>query len=130
MARILVVDANDAIRCLLSNLLRSRGYEVGEAADGQQALARFITRSYDMVLIEIHLPRLNGYEVCKRLRQVSRVPILMMSANDHPDIRAHVRACAATTFVPKPVEFGKVLSWVDAVSLPSQRKIRFPLAAS
>jgi two-component system response regulator ResD len=123
------VDDNDAIRCLLARLFRSKGYEVGEAVDGQQALARFVSGSFDVVLIEFYLPRLNGYEVCTRLRQISRVPVLMMSANDRPVVRAHVRACGANGFMPKPVEFGKVLSWVDAMSVPSERKVNFPFAA-
>jgi DNA-binding response OmpR family regulator len=71
-ARILLVDDEQAIQTLLTYPLRKEGYEVIEAVDGQEALDRFAEQRFDLVVLDIMLPKLDGIEVCRRLRTRSR----------------------------------------------------------
>ena len=66
--RILLVDDEHAIQTLLSYPLRKDGYEVVQATDGREALARFDEQSFDLVVLDLMMPKLDGLEVCKRLR--------------------------------------------------------------
>src|SRR6267378_1758068 len=74
-ARILLVDDEQSIQTLLSYPLRKDGYEVVRAADGREALDRFAEQAFDLVVLDLMLPQLDGLEVCRRLRARSAVPI-------------------------------------------------------
>src|SRR6195256_1317170 len=78
--RILLVDDEQAILTLLSYPLRKEGYEVVRAADGHEALARFSESAFDLVVLDVMMPKLDGLEVCRRLRAKSSVPIIMLTA--------------------------------------------------
>lgn len=78
--RILVVDDEEAIRRLLSIPLQKEGYEVVVARDGQEALDLFADHHFDLVVLDIMMPRIDGMEVCRRLRSTSTVPIIMLTA--------------------------------------------------
>ena len=79
-ARILLVDDEQSIQTLLSYPLRRDGYEVVQAVDGREALERFEERPFDLVVLDVMLPKLDGLEVCRRLRSRSAVPIIMLTA--------------------------------------------------
>ncbi len=116
MARILVVEDNDPVRWKLSALLRSRGYHVDQVANGRQALAAFAARSFDMILMDLYMPFMDGFEACRRIRKRSRVPILMFSTNSDPLIQEQALNFGANGFLPKPFEFDYVLAWVRKTS--------------
>src|ERR1700741_4911851 len=78
--RILLVDDEQSIQTLLSYPLHKDGYEVVRAADGKEALARFSEQPFDLVVLDVMMPRLDGLEVCRRLRSRSSVPIIMLTA--------------------------------------------------
>src|SRR5436309_15268082 len=78
--RILVVDDEQPVQQLLDRTLRSEGYEVVPALDGEQALERIRTQSFDLVMLDVMLPKLDGFEVCRRVRATSSVPIIMLTA--------------------------------------------------
>jgi DNA-binding response OmpR family regulator len=78
--RILVVDDEQPVQQLLDRTLRSEGYEVIPALDGEQALERMRTQSFDLVMLDVMLPKLDGFEVCRRVRAQSSVPIIMLTA--------------------------------------------------
>ncbi|MFL5896811.1 MAG: response regulator [Thermoleophilaceae bacterium] len=78
--RILVVDDEQPVQQLLDRTLRSEGYEVVAALDGEQALERVRTQSFDLVMLDVMLPKLDGFEVCRRVRAESSVPIIMLTA--------------------------------------------------
>jgi DNA-binding response OmpR family regulator len=78
--RILVVDDEQPVQQLLDRTLRSEGYEVVAALDGEQALERMRTQSFDLVMLDVMLPKLDGFEVCRRVRAHSSVPIIMLTA--------------------------------------------------
>lgn len=80
--RVLVVDDEAAITDLVSFNLRREGYEVDCAADGDSALRMSDEHPYDLVILDIMLPGLDGYEVCRRLRAAGEVPVLFLSARD------------------------------------------------
>src|ERR1700745_1672750 len=79
-ARILLVDDEQAVQTLLTYPLRKEGYEVVTATDGQEALDCFSQHRFDLVVLDIILPKLDGIEVCRRLRTRSQVPIIMLTA--------------------------------------------------
>jgi DNA-binding response OmpR family regulator len=78
--RILVVDDEQPVQQLLDRTLRSEGYEVVPALDGEQALERMRTQTFDLVMLDVMLPKLDGFEVCRRVRAESSVPIIMLTA--------------------------------------------------
>src|SRR5438128_3720843 len=78
--RILLVDDEQSIQTLLSYPLRKEGYEVVQATDGDQALERFSEEPFDLVVLDLMLPNVDGLEVCRRLRNKSSVPIIMLTA--------------------------------------------------
>src|SRR5215210_6456331 len=78
--RILLVDDEQSVQTLLSYPLRKEGYEVVQAFDGREALTRFGEGSFDLVVLDVMMPRLDGLEVCRRLRARSAVPIIMLTA--------------------------------------------------
>jgi DNA-binding response OmpR family regulator len=78
--RILVVDDEQPVQQLLDRTLSSEGYEVVPALDGEQALERMKSQSFDLVMLDVMLPKLDGFEVCRRVRAESSVPIIMLTA--------------------------------------------------
>ena len=79
-ARILLVDDEQSIQTLLSYPLRKEGYDVVQATDGRQALDRFDEQTFDLVVLDLMLPKVDGLEVCRRLRNQSSVPIIILTA--------------------------------------------------
>ncbi len=79
-AKILLVDDEEAIQKLLRFPLEKEGYQVVQARDGQEALDAFAREPFDLVILDLMMPRIDGTEVCRRLRAVSTVPIIMLTA--------------------------------------------------
>jgi len=100
---LLFIEDDDAIRLALSMALEDEGYEVREAADGRAGLAAFAEREPDLVLLDLRLPDLSGFEVCRTLRSSSLVPIIIVTAQtDTYDLVAGLEA-GADDYVTKPV---------------------------
>ena len=78
--RILLVDDEQAILTLLSYPLAQDGYEVVRAADGVEAMARFGETEFDLVVLDVTMPHMDGLDVCRRMRATSSVPIIMLTA--------------------------------------------------
>jgi DNA-binding response OmpR family regulator len=78
--RILVVDDEQPVQQLLDRTLRSEGYDVVPALDGEQALDEIAKQPFDLVMLDVMLPKLDGFEVCRRVRAHSSVPIIMLTA--------------------------------------------------
>jgi two-component system, OmpR family, response regulator len=79
-ARIMIADDEEAVQKLLQFPLQKDGYEVVVARDGQEAVDLFEKQHFDLVVLDIMMPRLDGLEVCRRLRAISTVPIIMLTA--------------------------------------------------
>ena len=82
LSTILLVDDEDSVQKLLTYPLERDGFRVLQARDGEEALRRFSSEHVDLVVLDLMLPRVDGLEVCKRLRATSSVPIIMLTARD------------------------------------------------
>src|SRR5207237_374871 len=91
----LLVDDEQSIQTLLSYPLRRDGYEVVQATDGRQALDRFDEQAFDLVVLDLMLPKVDGLEVCRRLRSRSSVPIIMQTAQSAELARVEFETLAA-----------------------------------
>jgi DNA-binding response OmpR family regulator len=113
-ARILLVDDEQAVQTLLTYPLRKEGYEVVEAMDGQEALDRFSEERFDLVVLDIMLPKLDGIEVCRRLRTRSQVPIIMLTAKGDEVDKVAGLEMGADDYITKPFSVREFRSRVKA----------------
>jgi DNA-binding response OmpR family regulator len=113
-ARILLVDDEQAVQTLLTYPLRKEGYEVVGATDGQQALDRFSEARFDLVVLDIMLPKLDGIEVCRRLRTRSQVPIIMLTAKGDEIDKVAGLEMGADDYITKPFSVREFRSRVKA----------------
>ncbi|MCC6130256.1 MAG: response regulator, partial [Acidobacteria bacterium] len=100
--RVLVIDDDRKLSEMLEEYLRPRGLSAELAFDGAQGLALAARGSFDAVILDVMLPDLDGFEVCKRLRAVSDVPILMLTARGDPEDRVVGLELGADDYLPKP----------------------------
>lgn len=80
MSRILVVDDEERIRSVVREYAEFEGYEVEEAEDGMQAVEKCRAQDYDLVVMDIMMPRLDGFSACKEIRKTKKIPVIMLSA--------------------------------------------------
>jgi two-component system response regulator RegX3 len=113
--RILVVDDEAAIRETVGYALRSEGYEVSDAADGEEALEVARSNGFDVLILDLMLPKLSGIEVCRRLRAESDVPILLLTAKDAEVDRVLGLEAGADDYVTKPFSMAELVSRVRAI---------------
>ncbi len=113
-ARILLVDDEQSIQTLLSYPLRKEGYDVVHATDGHQALERFAEEPFDLVVLDLMLPRIDGLEVCKRLRSQSSVPIIMLTAKSEEIDKVVGLELGADDYITKPFSMREFSSRVKA----------------
>jgi len=112
---ILVVDDERRYRELLEMNLSRRGYRVLQAADGLSAINQVELEAPDLVMLDLMLPDLDGYEVCRRIREYSSVPIIMLTAKAEPAEKVRGFATGADDYVTKPFGAEEVLARVEAV---------------
>jgi DNA-binding response OmpR family regulator len=113
-ARILLVDDEQAVQTLLTYPLRKEGYEVIAAMDGQEALERFTEQRFDLVVLDVMLPKLDGVEVCRRLRTRSQVPIIMLTAKGDEIDKVVGLEMGADDYITKPFSVREFRSRVKA----------------
>src|SRR5271154_6741328 len=114
LARILLVDDEQSIQTLLSYPLRRDGYEVVQATDGRQALDRFDEQAFDLVVLDLMLPKIDGLEVCRRLRSRSSVPIIMLTAKSEEIDKVVGLELGADDYITKPFSMRDFSSRVKA----------------
>jgi DNA-binding response OmpR family regulator len=112
--RILLVDDEQSIQTLLSFPLRKDGYEVVQATDGREALARFGETTFDLVVLDVMLPRIDGLEVCRRMRARSSVPIIMLTAKAEEIDKVLGLELGADDYITKPFSLREFRSRVKA----------------
>jgi DNA-binding response OmpR family regulator len=113
-ARILLVDDEQAVQKVLSYPLRKEGYDVVPARTGREALDRFAEQRFDLVVLDIMLPELDGIEVCRRLRSRSQVPIIMLTAKDDETDKVLGLEMGADDYITKPFSMREFRSRVKA----------------
>src|SRR5512144_2335731 len=114
-ARVLVVEDDEAIADVLRRSLRAEGHEVRSAGDGAEALTAAEQFSPDLVVLDLGLPRLDGVEVCRRLRADSDVPILMLTARTETENRVEGLDSGADDYLVKPFERRELLARIRAL---------------
>ena len=112
--RILLADDEQSIQTLLSFPLRKDGYDVVQASDGREALARFGEQVFDLVVLDVMMPRLDGLEVCRRLRAKSSVPIIMLTAKAEEIDKVLGLELGADDYITKPFSLREFRSRVKA----------------
>jgi DNA-binding response OmpR family regulator len=112
---ILLVDDEDSVQKLLTYPLERDGFQVVAARDGEEALERFAERTYDLVVLDLMLPKLDGLEVCKRLRATSSVPIIMLTARDDELDKVLGLELGADDYITKPFSIREFRSRVRAL---------------
>ena len=112
---ILLVDDEDSIQALLTYPLERDGYRVVQARDGDEALRRFSEEEIDLVVLDIMLPRVDGLEVCRRLRAESTVPIIMLTARDDELDKVLGLELGADDYITKPFSIREFRSRVRAL---------------
>jgi len=112
---ILLVDDEDSVRKVLAFPLERDGYSVVQAADGEDALRQFAAQPVDLVVLDIMLPKLDGLEVCKRLRATSTVPIIMLTARDDELDKVIGLELGADDYITKPFSIREFRSRVRAL---------------
>ena len=108
--RILIVDDDDEIRELLEFDIASSGYFVDSAKDGLEGLNKALNNAYDLILLDVMMPKMNGFEVCKNIRQAKlAVPVLMLTAKGTIDDKTSGFDCGADDYLVKPFDIQEVL---------------------
>lgn len=112
--RILLIEDEPGLVLTLSDALRSEGYEVDAATDGATGLERAITGTWDVILLDVMLPRMNGFDVCRGLRQQGvRTPVIMLTARGQVVDRVLGLKIGADDYLPKPFDMLELLARIE-----------------
>lgn len=113
--RILIIEDEPAIQKILLEPLTAAGYQITAALDGLEGIRRFREQSFDLILLDLMLPKLDGYGVCQVIRQTSRVPIILITALDAEDDQIKGFDLLADDYITKPFSVRLVLKRVEAL---------------
>lgn len=125
MQKILIVEDDLSVQALLHDFLKDAGYDVTVAADGVEALAKYSEQSFDLVLLDIMLPKIDGYGVCEVIRQQSDVPIIMLTALDGEENQIKGLDLQADDYITKPFSMPVLLRKIAAVLRRSSKIMRY-----
>lgn len=115
MAKILIVEDSSDYRELLLNFLENAGYEAAAAKDGAQALETVRRQAFDLVLLDLMLPKIDGYEVCRMIRKICDVPVIMLTALGSEEHQLRGYQLQIDEFITKPVSMPLLMQKVEAV---------------
>ena len=122
--KILVVDDNDDLRLNVTEYLQARGWTTGEASTGPMALAQIRTGAFSLVVLDIGLPGMDGYEVCRRTREEGlSTPILMLTARDELDDRVTGLSSGADDYLVKPFSLKELEARIIAILRRAEGKV-------
>lgn len=113
--KILIIEDERPIQSVLRELLMDAGYEVTAASDGVEGLARFEREKFDLVLLDIMMPKLDGYGVCRAIREKGSTPIIMLTALDEEETQIKAFELRADDYITKPFSVKLVRLRVEAV---------------
>ncbi len=122
--RILLVEDEPGLVMTLSDRLEGEGYTVESATDGESGLAKASTGNYDLILLDVMLPRKSGLDVCRTFRaDGASVPILMLTARDWVEARVEGLDCGADDYLTKPFAFDELLARLRALLRRGERPV-------
>ena len=113
--RVLIVDDNAEIREILHILLGGEGYETGEAKNGDEALARTREKDYDLIILDIMMPGMDGYHTCMEIRKNSNAPILFLSAKTQEGDKMLGFSSGGDDYLAKPFSYNELVSRAKAL---------------
>src|SRR5205814_5165090 len=113
-SRVLVVDDEPQITRVLRTVLTSQGYQVRTAAEGEAALANFAEFRPELVITDLYMPHMDGVELCKRIRAMSAVPIIVLSVKGEERTKVEALDSGADDYVTKPFGIDELLARVRA----------------
>lgn len=122
MKKILIVEDDPSIQALLHDFIQEAGYRVVLAADGVEALAEFSGQDFDLILLDIMLPQIDGYGVCGAIRQTSDIPVIMLTALDDEENQLKGLDLQADDYITKPFSMPVLLRKIAAVLRRSSKK--------
>ena len=120
---VLIVEDDKNITELLQMYLEKEGYAVTTAGDGGQGLTKFRTIKPDIVLLDIMMPVMDGWEVCKAIRAESQTPVIMLTAKSETDDKVTGLKSGADDYITKPFEMREVLARIEAVLRRADRNM-------
>lgn len=124
--KILVVEDNPEIRQLLENIFQKAGADVHLAVDGSAGIRKFFLEKPALVFLDVMMPEMDGFEACKRIRQVSNVPVIMLTSLNSDDEIIHGLESGADDFITKPFSANVLVARAKALlrrlELPSETK--------
>ena len=115
MYRILVVDDEANIREVIKEYAEFEGHEVDEACDGMQAVDMVRERDYDIIIMDVMMPRLDGYSACKEIRKLKQIPVLMLSARGEEYDKLFGFEIGIDDYVVKPFSPKEVMARINAI---------------
>lgn len=130
MSKILIVEDDPSIQALLHDFIEEAGYSVVLAADGVEALAQYSQQDFDLILLDIMLPKIDGYGVCEVIRQKSDVPIIMLTALDSEENQIKGLDLQADDYITKPFSMPVLLRKIGAVLRRSSKQNYTPQTIS
>jgi len=113
--KILVVEDDAEFINLTSTWLQNSGYEVITAGDGAEGMRRVYSSRPDLVLLDANIPKMDGWEVCRRIRDMSDIPVLMVTVNSQKSDRLKGFTLGADDYITKPVDFHELIARIQAV---------------
>ncbi len=122
MQKILIVEDDLYIQALLHDFLKDAGYDITVAADGVEALAKYSEKDFDLVLLDIMLPKIDGYGVCEVIRKKSDVPVIMLTALDGEESQIKGLDLQADDYITKPFSMPILVRKIAAVLRRSSKQ--------
>lgn len=112
---ILIVDDNQEIREIIEILLTGEGFQAVQAKDGMTALELLKEREFDLIILDIMMPGMNGYQTCLEIRKMSNAPILFLSARTKDSDKTLGFSSGGDDYLPKPFSYNELLNRVKAL---------------
>ena len=128
MYRILVVDDEENIREVIKEYAEFEGHQVSEACDGMQAIEMVKNNDYDIIIMDVMMPRLDGYSACKEIRKIKQIPVLMLSARGEEYDKQFGFEIGIDDYVVKPFSPKEVMARVNAIVKRNQGAKQAPAA--
>jgi len=114
--RILIIEDEESLLKLETILLTVKGYEVSGASTGEQALIKLASESFDLILLDIMLPDIDGFEICRKIKGISRnahVPVVMLTARKSPEDKERGVAAGASAYLTKPFKSAVIIGVIE-----------------
>lgn len=127
MTRVLLVDDEPQLAMILEYMLRERGWEVVVASNGAAALEEFENSEFDLIMLDVTMPRVGGLEVCRRIRRTSEVPIVMVTGRTHTEQILDGFEAGADDYITKPFEPTVLMARLSALLRRGQSFANAPM---